>query len=55
MKKPKPISIKNQRDNLYAALRNLLDRDLIKDIEGDHYEECVEVVREVEGYRKFHG
>lgn len=27
-----------------AALQNLVDRDLIKDIEGDHYDEVLDVL-----------
>ena len=34
---------------LLEALENLLDRDLIKDVAGDHYQECIEVVNQVKG------
>ena len=34
---------------LLAALENLIDRDLIKDKGGDHYDECLEVVAYAKG------
>ena len=35
-------------ERLIACLRNLVDRDLIKDTENDHYEEVLELLKEVD-------
>lgn len=35
-------------ERLIACLRNLVDRDLIKDTENDHYEEVLELLEEGE-------
>lgn len=32
---------------LAAALENLIERDLIKDKEGDHYQECLEAIARI--------
>ena len=34
---------------LLEALKNLIDRDLIKDKGGDHYQECVDAIAKAKG------
>jgi hypothetical protein len=39
----------NNFDALVACLQNLVDRNLIKDIDGDHYQEALEALNNLRG------
>lgn len=41
----------NAHEELLAALKNLVERNLIKDINGDHYEEVLETIAKAEAGR----